>query len=103
MTNEEFKKCMEESIQRSKDVLGAKAVEYAGDMDRLENFKAAAAVQGITPVRALVGMMTKHYVSITKMARSSHPYNPKVWDEKLVDLRNYTILLDALLRDEEPV
>ena len=44
-------------------------------------------------------MAIKHYTSIEHMARSPYEYSLKHWNEKITDLRNYTFLLDALLRD----
>ena len=99
MTNEEFTNEFEAAINRAKKVLVAKASEYAPNNDRLENFKCAAGAQGINPVQALVGMMTKHYVSVCEMAKNPHKFDLKKWNEKLGDLRNYVILCEALIRD----
>ena len=52
MTNENFETMLNDTFDKSKSVLLAKAGEYAADGDRLHNFKRAAHLQGITPVRA---------------------------------------------------
>jgi len=68
-------------------VLTAKAAEYATD-DRLHNFKAAAALQRETPVKALGGMMVKHTVSVYDLihdheAGADIPID--LWAEKITD------------------
>ena len=99
MTNEEFTIEVENSHNRSKEVLIKKAVEYSGDEDRLEHFYRAGSAQAILSTEALIGMATKHFTSIADMARDPKGYPLKKWNEKLTDLRNYTYLLDALVRD----
>jgi hypothetical protein len=100
MNHSEFELEFEKSVLRSKRTLINKAKEYAmcGD-DRLTQFHRAGKVQCIEPTEALVGMMTKHFTSICDMVKDPYSHSLKVWNEKIGDLRNYTFLLDALLRD----
>ena len=67
--------------------------------DRLVQFYEAAALSDGSPCKALIGMAVKHYTSIVAMARDPYLFSLEQWDSKLVDLRNYTFLLDALVRD----
>ena len=99
MTNEEFMTEVESSCARSKRTLLRKQAEYAGDEDRLDQFIRAGVVQNINPCEALIGMATKHFTSICDMAESPSLYNLKKWREKTGVLRNYMILLEALLKD----
>ncbi len=99
MTNEEFLIEVENSHNRSKKLLIKKAAEYSGDKDRLEQFYRAGCAQLIPATLALIGMTTKHFTSIVDMAKHPEDFSLKKWNEKLTDLRNYTYLLDALVRD----
>ena len=100
MNNQEFMIEVENSHNRSKRILLKKQSEYtSGDTDRLEQFYRAGAAQDINHCEALIGMATKHFTSIADMAKEPMAYRLKKWNEKLTDLRNYTILLDALIRD----
>lgn len=102
MNAQEFMLEVENSHNRSKKVLLMKASEYSDeDGDRLEQFYRAGSVQDILATEALIGMATKHYTSICSMAKNPLNYSIKEWNEKLTDLRNYTYLLDALIRDME--
>jgi hypothetical protein len=99
MTNEEFAIELENSINRSKRTLLKKGIEYSGVIDRLENFKRAGATQNITPEAALLGMVSKQFVSLSDMVKDPLNFTIKQFDEKIGDIRNYMFLLDALLRE----
>ena len=99
MTNEDFTIEMEASFNRSRKVLSKKAKEYAGLTDRLENFKTAGAAQLIPPTQALVGFAMKHVVAIADMAKHPYDFSDNQWLERTGDIKNYMILLEALLTD----
>jgi hypothetical protein len=98
MTDGEFQKSLERSIKISHHVLAVKEIEYSDGKDRLVQFKTAID-EGINPMEALVGFARKHWTSIVNMAKAPLDYTNEMWTEKLVDLRNYTLLADALLQD----
>lgn len=95
----EFNEIIDKTLNNCTDVLCGKAKEYASDTDRLHNFKVAAALQGLTPVQALHGMMSKHIVSIADMCMSGEKYSAEMWDEKIGDNINYLLLLRALIKN----
>lgn len=99
MTYERFNEILEARIRKSQSVMSKKEKEYARE-DRLQNFKTAARKRGCTPEEALYGMMLKHDVSVSDMVEDVRlgivPTVERV-DEKIGDLINYLILLEALL------
>lgn len=97
----DFNKVLSDQINLVVDILGSKAGEYADDTDRLHNFKASAALQGITPMEALRGKMAKHTISIYDMIGTGKAFPLEKWDEKITDHINYLILLRALVIEEE--
>ena len=100
MNKEEFMIEVEKANLRSKRVLLKKGEEYSDeDGDRLEQFYRAAATANIEPTEALFGMAVKHITSLADMCKCPSLYNLKKFREKTTDLRNYTLLLDALLVD----
>ncbi len=99
MTNQEFMIETENSFNRSRKILLKKGVEYSGEFDRLENFKRAGAAQAILPEQALWAMAMKHVISISDMVKHPADFTKAQWYEKTGDLRNYMVLLDALLID----
>ena len=100
MFEEDFMREVEEGHRRSVNLLSKKATEYSRpDEDRLSQFYKAGIIQSVLPTQALMGMMVKHFTSICDMVEEPLDYDLDKWDEKLTDLRNYTHLLDALVRD----
>lgn len=100
MRASDFNRILKGQLQKVSDILGTKASEYASDVDRLQNFKTAAALKHISPREALGGMMVKHTVSIYDMIDSGKDYPIELWDEKITDHINYLILLKAIVVDE---
>lgn len=101
MNKQTFNELVEEYLERCKSVLQAKDAEYSSETDRLHNFVMAGKYKSESPREALFGMLVKHWVSIADMCQSGKHYPEALWDEKLVDNINYTLLLKALLRDEK--
>lgn len=99
MNTPDFNRVVEAQLDRIKNVLVRKAVEYNLDNDRLSVFKHAAALSEETPEQALYGMMLKHIISVTDMVNSKEVYSEELWNEKITDICNYLILLQGLLRD----
>lgn len=98
MTTEVFNELIEKQMETCKSVLIKKADEYA-TTDRLHNFKVAAAVQGISPMEALAGMMAKHTVSVYDMASTNSDAPLELWNEKITDHINYLLLLWAMVNE----
>jgi len=100
MKRDEFETVLNTAIGAMCRTLSFKASLYApGDNDRLCQFKMAGAAQGINPMEALRGMMAKHFTAFAMMCEHPIVWQMDRWDEVLGDLRNYTVLADALIRD----
>jgi hypothetical protein len=106
MKADDFKKVLQERMNKTWGILALKAKEYASDSDRLHNFKRAAAMQNITPEKALIGMFAKHMVSIMDMVDDldlDRHNRMETWDEKLGDAINYLALLEGLIVERHNV
>lgn len=102
MDNNTLEKIVSDQFEYCTDLLMEKGKEYAEDEhDRLEHFKAAAAIMGTTPQAALMGMLSKHLVSVSDMCMSGNHYDWERWREKLTDSINYLVLLAALVIEED--
>lgn len=100
MKSVQFTEVFEQQVERCREVLVKKAEEYATDVDRLHNFKAAAGFNSTTPQVALWGMLTKHLVSLSDMINSGEKYSRELWQEKIGDSLNYLFLLNALVEEQ---
>ena len=101
MNNYNFQKILADRIQKIHDTIASKSNEYASDEDRLHNFKAAALIERCSPKEALLGMWTKHLVSVIDIIKSKTLPPEKVIDEKIGDAINYLFLLEILLIEEQ--
>ena len=103
MTTDELKVVFEEQTQRCREVLLQKGLEYTPDeADRFSSFKTAASLQHTSPANALLGMLSKHIVSLFDMGYvGTERYDMAVWDEKITDALNYLFILTAILKEEK--
>ncbi len=101
MNAKEFEQIVNERCQKIRDVLTAKAKEYASDKDRLHNFNRGAQITGQTRERVLHGFMMKHFISyldiLDNVDKGIYPSHSLV-DEKIGDIINYFILMEACLK-----
>ena len=110
-------------VKRSENILTGKGLEYAPDAakekgpelaplgyeknsatknaDRLAHFKKAAAIMSTTPKAALLGMLSKHIVSVSDMCTDNRNYPIEKWDEKITDSINYLLILRAIVEEEK--
>jgi hypothetical protein len=100
MKIKEFSELLERRINKTREVLDKKNAEYAdGADDKLYNFKRAAKISGDTVKKTLAGMMLKHEVSIWDIIDGKRSFTEAMIDEKIGDMINYLILLEAVLKE----
>ena len=87
---------MEKRKQKIREVLCAKAKEYATDENRFHNFDEAARLLNCTPKAALEGMLVKHWVSVMDLIDANPPVAKELISEKVGDAINYVILKEGL-------
>ncbi len=106
MTQKEFNDVVISQTERCKSLLTAKGSEYApkavkgNNADRLAHFKKAAVVMNSTPKTALMGMLSKHLISVSDMCTDDRSYPKEQWEEKITDSINYLLILRALIEEE---
>ena len=99
MTNQKFNEEVEKQLNICKNYLCKKGEEYNPTENRLEFFKQAAALEKITPAKALAGFMAKHTLSIYNLIDENRN-DLALFEEKITDHINYLLLLKCLLKDE---
>lgn len=100
MNAERFEEVFNDQMKHCADILLAKSKEYAiKNEDRLQHFKRTAGFLKTTPEDALIGMLSKHLISVVDMCRDPevNNYTLDQWNEKLTDTINYLLLLKALV------
>ncbi len=107
MIQAEFNHVIYDQMLRCEDLLVTKGAEYApdvtrdSDLDRLAHFKRAAVIMNTTPKVALMGMLSKHFVSVSDMCTDGKEYSISRWDEKITDSINYLLILRAIIEEEK--
>jgi len=101
MNTIEFNKLLKRRIALTNKVLESKNKEYATDLDKCHNFKRAGAMLGVAPEQALVGMWSKHLISILDIVDkiNKQKVSKEMLEEKIGDAVNYLILLEALIKE----
>lgn len=101
MKKEEFNKRVEKRIDLIRQSLTTKHKEYAKEDNVFKNFEDAA--EGISlhssPQEVLWSYMTKHLVSLKDIVTEGGA-KPQVVSEKIGDIINYLILLEAMLNKD---
>lgn len=101
MNHQNFNNLLEDVQADMTSVLLSKNEEYASGGDKLDNFKKGGRAMGVTAQECLWGYAMKHFISIQDIVYGEGSYTPEKMREKCGDLRNYTILLEALLLEIE--
>jgi hypothetical protein len=102
MNAQDFDAVVERRLELIKAILLKKRAEYAPEGgDRLHNFNRAAAMLQCSPESALIGMWTKHIVSLLDICDKVEHETPSIEliEEKVGDAVNYLVLLEAMLKD----
>lgn len=99
MTPKHFNQIVANRLREIKSVLASKGNEY-GSIDRLHNFKTAARINDETPLQSAWGMATKHLVCVMDMVKGDTPITPYMVDEKVGDMINYLIIMEAIMIEE---
>ena len=102
MTIDDFNTLVNNRVASCRGKLfGNKNIEYTRNNDKLHNFKVAARMDNETPERALWGMWKKHIVSVKDIIDDLPGALPteELLTEKIDDMINYCLLLEALITE----
>ena len=102
-----FNGILEEFMGKEISLLTKKRSEYAGDEDVLINFKQVAAWLGVEPEQYCMTLIFKHLQSVFKAVNGGVytweweiPGGGEGMKQRISDLRNYFMLLGALLSEK---
>lgn len=101
MKSDIFNGVVKRQLETCEELLVSKGDEYTPHaIDRLAHFKKAAAIMNCSSKAALLGMLSKHLISVSDMCTSGDTYTLSRWSEKITDSINYLLLLRALVEEE---
>lgn len=101
MNQSEFTSLADQMFDSMRKLLVIKGGEYAGNEDRLGNFKRGAALVGCTPLQVAFIYASKHYDSIATyvrdMAAGEDRERSEAMEGRFDDLANYCLLMKAIM------
>jgi len=105
MNTQELDKIVSETMEQCKNLLIVKGGEYAGEGDRLANFKRGSELTGCRPLTVLAIYLSKHYDAFSTYVRDKEKGTDRPRSEdirgRLDDLINYCLLAKAVIAEEE--
>lgn len=101
MTLEQQKKRIEFFTNRMKELCLSKGDDYAGQSDRLANFKDAGTISGSGAAQNCFNLMATKMARLKQLLSSGKTPNNESIQDSLIDLANYSFLLDSLLWEKD--
>ena len=92
MNGDRFEELVQEIREKSLDTLLKKNANY-GNIDKLHNFRAGAAIINGTPAQAALGYMAKHLASLVDKVNSNDFHDREDFLEKVQDSINYLVFI----------
>jgi len=99
MTHDEFNKLFADRFLKCRETLLSKAKQYASDEDRLHNFYEGAILNCCTPEQYAHTLVTKQIIALRDMIVQDMFISQAVVDEKIGDIVNYYVLIEALIKE----
>ncbi len=84
---------------KQREIMFKKGNDYA-NTDRLSNFKLAGQITQITPAQQCLSLIATKVARLGVLLSGKTPNNESIRDSVL-DLANYSVLLDGILEDME--
>lgn len=97
MTREEQENNLEGFTAKMKSIIAGKGDDYAGDVDRLRNFKLVAEIVGITPEQVITVFIATKAVRLGQLLSSGQPPKNESIEDTLIDNANYSALLKMVM------
>lgn len=102
MLSKDFNSLLKIKHEEEEKLLSSKGQEYTiGNSDRLIAFKEIAKQIGITPKQVCMVFMTKHFFSLCNYVSGQASPTTEQLSDRVTDLRNYALFLEALDEDED--
>lgn len=99
MTKDEYKEHVASFLKEMSDVTSVKNEDYsAGQQDAMANYYELSNATGVTPFQAWMCLMMKHVTAIMRYSKTGGVVSESIHG-RFIDLANYAMLGDALVKD----
>lgn len=100
MNIEQQQKHFDLMIEEMKSIIFKKGNDYA-NADRLSNFKLAGNISGLTAELNCLSLISTKVARLGVLLNSNKAPNNESIHDSLIDLANYSILLDMIIADKQ--
>ena len=100
MTTQELIAMVEEFQVQEVEMLKSKGADYSGTSDTLSNFKSIAALSGTSKYFVWLVYFLKHVWAINTWVKTGGNLKDESIESRIMDARNYLILLLALIKED---
>lgn len=100
MNKEQQEKHLEHIFSKMREIMLKKGNDYA-TQDRLSNFKLAGNICGISPEIQCLSLIATKVARLSVLLNNQNKPNYESISDSIIDLINYSALLDMLLFDKE--
>ena len=100
MNRDKQKQIFDAFVSKQWEIMDKKAADYAND-DRLSNFKRVGSMCGTSPEVAIMHLIATKVARLTELFSGKTPNNESV-EDSILDLANYTILLQMAREESKP-
>jgi hypothetical protein len=98
MTQEDFNNLVQDTFDKCKEVLTTKGKVY-GTSDRLSQLKLGGKLGDLSPELFSYTLVSKHFVALQGLLQRQRSIPLAKFDDYLLDIINYMVLIRALLRE----
>ena len=99
MNIEEQVKSFDDMTKRMREILLSKGNDYA-NTDRLSNFKLAGSICGLPPELNCLSLIATKVARLGVLLQNNATPNNESIEDSVLDLANYAVLLNMLLKDK---
>ncbi len=100
MTLEEQKQHLKDFQEKMTQILTKKGNDYANE-DRLSNFKFTGAITQIKPEQSCLNLIATKVARLGNLLNGNKKPNNESISDSLLDLANYTVLLDMIISENK--
>ena len=101
MTNDDFQnKVVAPAVAEIQNIFATKGRDYAGDEDRLANFKRIATRLGVSPIKVAGVYLYKHLDALDTWLLTGKLYGEPI-ESKFIDIIAYILLMQGLNLEQD--
>lgn len=99
MDIETQQKVFDATVERMRNIMFKKGNDYSG-IDRLSNFKLGGAIIGLSAEQQCLALISTKVARLGTLITGNKTPNNESIDDSILDLANYTLLLQMLIIDK---